>query len=92
MFIVSANSLQIFFYLFDGSQVPLQWRHDVIGKDAEQEGLYFLFTSVKEEKKKSQAVMKHLHKRALGSAPVCLGSLTKQLRMREPGTVDADSR
>lgn len=73
MFIVPAKSLQFFFYLFDGSQVPL---HDVIGKDAEQEGLYFLFTSVK-EKKKSQAVMKHLYKRALGSAPVCLGSLMK---------------
>lgn len=48
------NRYRIFFYLFDGSQVPLQWRHDVIGKDAEQEGLYFLFTSVKEKKKKKK--------------------------------------
>lgn len=56
MFIVSAKSLQNFFYLFDDSQVPLQWRHDVISKDAEQEGLYFLFTSVKEKKKKKKKV------------------------------------
>lgn len=35
--------------------------------------------------------MKHLYKRALGSAPVCLGSLTKQLWIREPGTADAES-
>lgn len=57
MFIVSATSLQVFFffYLFDGSQVPMQWRHDVIGKDAEQEGLYFLFTSVKREEEEEKS-------------------------------------
>lgn len=54
MFIVSAKSLHAVFTkhnLFGGSQVPLRWRHDVISWDAEQEGHYFLFTSVKEKEK-----------------------------------------
>lgn len=48
------NRYRFFFYLFDGSQVPLQGRRDVIGKEAEQEGFYFLFTSVKEKKQKKK--------------------------------------
>lgn len=52
MFIVSAKSLHDFFNLFDGSQVPLQWQHDVIGKDAEQKGHYFLLMSVKKKGEK----------------------------------------
>lgn len=84
-----------FFFLpvwrLPGSPAGAAWCHRQRSRTG---GLLFSVHICKREEaegKKSQAVMKHLYKRALGSAPVCLGSLTKQLWIREPGTADAES-